>query len=160
MSGYSPTGSDPNEPTVIPPLEADPLFIDAVDEAIAGDGLADSPEAQPSRRLAGSGDFSSIYIRHRSSFGLHARRFLNDQRDIDEVVQETFLRLFLALPEIETELQAPAFARRTLTNLCIDRYRRDVRRPRLVDLDDYADGLEDDASYDDPILRAEDAVVV
>ena len=39
-------------------------------------------------------------------FALHARRFLRDQRDVDEVVQEAFLRLFLALPELETELQA------------------------------------------------------
>jgi RNA polymerase sigma-70 factor (ECF subfamily) len=147
--------------TILPPLEADPLFIDAVDEAVAGDSFAMSPETQPGRTFTRGQDFSSLYIRHRSSFSLHARRFLNDSRDIDEVVQETFLRLFLALPEIENELQAIAFSRRVLTNLCIDRYRSDVRRPRLVDLDELAVyDLENEEAFDDPILRAEDAAIV
>ena len=67
-------------------------------------------------------DFAGLYIRHRSSFTSHARRYLRDQRDAEEVVQEAFLRLFLALPELETELQALAYCRRTITNLCIDRF--------------------------------------
>jgi RNA polymerase sigma-70 factor (ECF subfamily) len=73
--------------------------------------------------------FAGLYIRHRSSFTSHARRYLRDPRDADEVVQEAFLRLFLALPELETELQALAYCRRTITNLCIDRYRADARAP-------------------------------
>ena len=104
---------------------------------------------------------SSLYVRHRSGLAAHARRFLRDQRDVDEVVQETFLRLFLAIDEIETELQAIAFARRTLTNLCIDRYRADRRRPSLVDLDSApVCDLSEDWNDDDPVLRAEDAAVV
>jgi RNA polymerase sigma-70 factor (ECF subfamily) len=86
---------------------------------------------------------------------------LRDARDVDEVVQETFLRLFLAISEIETELQAIAFARRTLTNLCIDRYRADKRRPTLITLDasPYFDltGADEDP---DPVLQAEDAAIV
>ncbi|MDQ1704977.1 MAG: hypothetical protein QOF18_1343, partial [Frankiaceae bacterium] len=62
--------------TILPPLEADPLFIDAVDEAVAGDSFAMSPETQPGRTFTRGQDFSSLYIRHRSSFSLHARRFL------------------------------------------------------------------------------------
>jgi RNA polymerase sigma-70 factor, ECF subfamily len=147
--------------TVVPPLAADPIFVAAVDEAVIGEVFADSPEAQPDRKLVHATDFSSLYIRHRSSLAVHARRFLNDSRDIDEVVQETFLRLFLAISEIETELQAIAFARRTLTNLCIDRYRAERRRPRLVNLDEgQIYDLEDDADIGDPVLRAEDAAVV
>ncbi|MDQ1697506.1 MAG: hypothetical protein QOJ03_2859 [Frankiaceae bacterium] len=162
VESASPAGPCPDgDLIVLPPLEADPLFIDAIDEAFLGDARSLSPQAQPERRLGGAGDFSSLYIRHRSSFSLHARRFVNDKRDIDEVVQETFLRLFLALPEIETELQALAFGRRVLTNLCIDRYRADGRRPRLVDLDEsWALDITDESSYDDPVLRAEDAAIV
>jgi RNA polymerase sigma factor (sigma-70 family) len=105
-------------------------------------------------------DFAGLYIRHRSSFTLHARRYLHDPRDADEVVQEAFLRLFLALPELETELQALAYCRRTITNLCIDRYRAQARRPRLVDLESVA--AEDLADEDpgDPVVRAEDAALV
>jgi RNA polymerase sigma-70 factor (ECF subfamily) len=105
-------------------------------------------------------DFAGLYIRHRASFTSHARRYLRDGRDADEVVQEAFLRLFLAMPELDNELQALAYCRRTITNLCIDRYRADARRPRLVALDGAPiDELaEDDAG--DPVVRAEDAALV
>ncbi len=105
-------------------------------------------------------DFAGLYIRHRSSFTLHARRYLNDPRDCDEVVQEAFLRLFLALPELETELQALAYCRRTITNLCIDRYRAQARRPRLIDLDSVPADLLADVDEVDPVVRAEDAATV
>jgi RNA polymerase sigma factor (sigma-70 family) len=105
-------------------------------------------------------DFAGLYIRHRASFTLHARRYLRDARDADEVVQEAFLRLFLALPELETELQALAYCRRTITNLCIDRFRAQARRPSLVDLESAGamDLAEDDPG--DPVVRAEDAAMV
>ena len=103
-------------------------------------------------------DFAGLYIRHRASFTLHARRYLKDARDADEVVQEAFLRLFLALPELDTELQALAYCRRTITNLCIDRFRAQARRPSLVDLDSAGDLAEDDPG--DPVVRAEDAAMV
>ncbi|HEX3707570.1 MAG TPA: RNA polymerase sigma factor [Mycobacteriales bacterium] len=133
----------------------------AVDDAVIGDVLADLPEASPNRALHSATDFSSLYVRHRSGMAAHARRFLRDPRDVDEVVQETFLRLFLAISEIETELQALAFARRTLTNLCIDRYRADRRRPTLVALDaSPIVNLLDGEELPDPVLQAEDAAIV
>jgi RNA polymerase sigma factor (sigma-70 family) len=156
------SGPDSPRPTsvVLPGIEADPLFADAVDEAIAGDastmpGVLDRPVGRDAH------DFSSLYVRHRSSFVAHARRYLNDQRDIDEVVQEALLRLFLALPELETELQALAYCRRTVTNLCIDRFRAQARRPRMVGYDEATDtDLWDDGNIDDPIYAAEDAAIV
>jgi len=132
--------------------------VEAVEDALAGQHL-DSPELQPSRTLNSPQDFASLYIRHRSSFEAHARKFHNDQRDVDEVVQETFLRLFLAMPEIENELQALAFSRRVLTNLCIDRYRAAQRRPMLVALDNMDNDVSVD-EIDDPVARAEDAAIV
>lgn len=105
-------------------------------------------------------DFAGLYIRHRSSFAAQARRFLHDPRDVDEVLQEGFLRLFLALPELPNEVQAMAYCRRTITNLCIDRYRADQRRPRLVDFDSVSlDAMVDD-DPGDPVVQAEDAAVV
>ena len=155
-------GPGAGRPTTLelPRIEADPLFADAVGDAIAGDaaampGVLDRPVGRDPH------DFSSLYVRHRSSFVGHARRYLNDQRDIDEVVQEALLRLFLALPELETELQALAYCRRTVTNLCIDRYRAQARRPRMVGYDEATDvDLWDDGNIDDPIYAAEDAAIV
>jgi RNA polymerase sigma-70 factor (ECF subfamily) len=141
-------------------MAADPLFADAVDEAIGGDPLADSPEARPERPIA-PGDFPSFYVRHRSALDLHARRFLDDPHEVEDVVQETFLKLFLAVPEIETELQALAFSRRVMTNLCIDRYRARKRRPAVINLDQgTAEEVLAEDEPADPVIQAEDAAVV
>jgi len=167
------------DPVVLPPVSCDPVFSD---DTVSSADRASEPEAAAERRVTKNrraaarpamvGDdasrrvtddphyFPSLYMRHRWSFALHARRFLSDQRDIDEVVQEGFLRLYLALPELETELQVLAYGRRTITNLCIDRYRADQRRPRLVDLEsvpvlDLADNDEVD-----PVVAAEDAAII
>lgn len=147
--------SDPSEELIEPGLD------DSVAEAILGDASADNNEAQPDRKLCSTSDFASIYIRSRSALEYRARSFLSDPRDIEEVVQETFLRLVLAMPELEYEWQAHAFCRRALTNLCIDRYRRDRRRPQVYDLD--AGNVIDiaaDEYADHPVLRAEDAAIV
>jgi len=129
---------------------------------VQDDGGAGTAVAPAPGRVAASDPhaFAGLYIRHRSSFTSHARRYLRDPRDADEVVQEAFLRLFLVLPELETELQALAYCRRTITNLCIDRYRADARRPRLVALEGpTVDELAEDDSGD-PVVRAEDAALV
>ena len=117
--------------------------------------------AEPSRALhSDPHDFAGLYIRHRTAFTLLARRYLRDARDADDVVQEAFLRLFLALPELETELQALAYCRRTITNLCIDRYRAQARRPSLVDIGTVPLEELPDEDPGDPVVRAEDAALV
>ncbi|MEO6205481.1 MAG: sigma-70 family RNA polymerase sigma factor, partial [Mycobacteriales bacterium] len=139
-------------------LPADPDVVAAVDDVIPGPELG---PRDPNRRLgADPHDFAGLYIRHRSSFGAQARRFLRDPRDVDEVVQEAFLRLFLALPELDTELQALAYCRRTVTNLCIDRYRADKRRPKLVNIETLPPNEFPDEELDDPVVQAEDAAFV
>ena len=141
------------------PVEVDPAFVAAVEDALSGP--ASAVALDPNRTLgADPHDFAGLYIRHRSSFAAHARRFLRDSRDVDEVVQEAFLRLFLALPELGTELQALAYCRRTVTNLCIDRYRADKRRPRLVNIEALPANDFADEELDDPVVQAEDAAFV
>jgi RNA polymerase sigma factor (sigma-70 family) len=147
-----------NDLVVLPPVEVDPVFVTAVEDAMSGpETVLDDPQ-----RVVGADphDFAGLYIRHRSSFANHARRFLRDPRDVDEVVQEAFLRLFLALPELSTELQAIAYCRRTVTNLCIDRYRADKRRPRLVNIETVPQNDFAEEDLDDPVVQAEDAAFV
>jgi RNA polymerase sigma factor (sigma-70 family) len=116
---------------------------------------------EPDRSPTATADFAGIYLGSRTRLARRARRFLSDPRDIEEVVQETFLRLVLAMPEFEHEWQAQAFCNRVLTNLCIDRYRRDRRQPRMFELDSCAvrDIAGGDAA-DHAVLRAEDAAIV
>ncbi len=137
--------------------EAAEIGSDVHNDIGSATGIVGAP---PQSRASDPHDFAGLYLRHRTSFTLHARRYLKDQRDADEVVQEAFLRLFLALPELETELQALAYCRRTITNLAIDRYRADARRPKLVDLESApVDDLADDETGD-PLVRAEEAALV
>src|SRR4051812_37807449 len=144
----------------LPPVDVDPVFVDAVEDALSGPPVPTS-DFDPDRPMgADPHDFAGLYIRHRSSFAAHARRFLRDPRDVDEVVQEAFLRLFLALPELGTELQALAYCRRTVTNLCIDRYRADKRRPRLVNIEALPANDFADEELDDPVVQAEDAAFI
>jgi RNA polymerase sigma factor (sigma-70 family) len=150
--------SEDVEGIALPPVEVDPVFVTAVEDALSG---GSDVTADPHRTVgADPHDFAGLYIRHRSSFAAHARRFLRDPRDVDEVVQEAFLRLFLALPELSTELQALAYCRRTVTNLCIDRYRADKRRPRLVNIETLPANDFPDEELDDPVVQAEDAAFV
>jgi RNA polymerase sigma-70 factor (ECF subfamily) len=152
-------GNEPDDVVALPPVEVDPVFVAAVEDAMSGSDV--ELAADPNRTLgADPHDFAGLYIRHRSSFAMHARRFLRDPRDVDEVVQEAFLRLFLALPELSTELQALAYCRRTVTNLCIDRYRADKRRPRLVNIESLPQNDFAEAELDDPVVQAEDAAFV
>jgi len=151
-------GSEPDDVVALPSVEVDPVFVAAVEDALSGGSL---PAVDPERGLGSDPhDFAGLYIRHRSSFAMHARRFLRDPRDVDEVVQEAFLRLFLALPELSSELQALAYCRRTVTNLCIDRYRADKRRPRLVNIDTVPQDDFAEQEIDDPVVQAEDAAFV
>ena len=152
---------DQQEPdlAVLVPTVVDPRFVEMVEAAVCGS--AQDVGTVEDRRLASDPhDFAGLYIRHRASFCGLARRFLRDDRDVDEVVQEAFLRLFLALPELETELQALAYCRRTVTNLCIDRYRADQRRPRLVDLESIPVDQLSEGTDADPVIRAEEAALV
>ncbi|GAC1442332.1 MAG: hypothetical protein NVSMB55_12720 [Mycobacteriales bacterium] len=151
-------GNEPEDVVALPPVEVDPIFVAAVEDALSGPTTA---VVDINRSLgADPHDFAGLYIRHRSSFASHARRVLRDPRDVDEVVQEAFLRLFLALPELSTELQALAYCRRTVTNLCIDRYRADKRRPRLVNIDAVPQNDFAETEFDDPVVQAEDAAFV
>lgn len=119
------------------------------------------PGAQPDRALGTKPeDFPSFYVRHRTTMTHVAGRYLSDRRDADEVVQEAFLKMFLALPELPTELAALAYARRTVVNLCIDRLRATGRRPRLIDLDAVPESTLGLVEPDDPVIAAEDAVIV
>ena len=157
QEGSSTDASSSVDPAPTGPATAD--TVDVVDVSTVERALAAATPAD--RRLhSDPHDFAGLYIRHRSSFTLHARRYLRDGRDADEVVQEAFLRLFLALPELETELQALAYCRRTITNLCIDRYRAQARRPSLVDLDSVSPEELADDDPGDPVVRAEDAAIV
>lgn len=116
--------------------------------------------ASGSREELTAANFPSLYVQLRPAIAHAATRFLSSPQDIEEVVQETFIRLFVALPEIKSEVDAATFARRVLTNLCIDRFRVGTRSEAMlaqaapVDLGLVA------ADEPDPLITGENAAIV
>ena len=65
-------------------------------------------------------DFASIYTRFRPHLERHAKKFLNNPSQIDEVVQDAFLYLMVSLPELDSEIGVLKFMKWKVKNLCID----------------------------------------
>ncbi|MGZ4636461.1 RNA polymerase sigma factor, partial [Oryzihumus sp.] len=142
------------------PIELFPGALQALPPVVTEDEVLELGPHTATGDLADR--FRSLYVNHRGSVAGTCRKYLRDERDVDEVVQEAFLRMFLALPEIDGEMQALAYARRTATNLCIDRWRQTQRRPQLVELspEDEDRLADDDPEQADLLVAAEDASVV
>jgi RNA polymerase sigma-70 factor (ECF subfamily) len=104
-------------------------------------------------------DFASIYTRFRPHLERHARRFLHNQSQIDEVVQDAFLYLMVTLPELDSELGVLRFLKWKTRLLCLDVIRASGRA-QLSDIDAHPEfeALNADVSAD--IEQAEDAAIV
>ena len=65
-------------------------------------------------------DFASIYVRFRPHLERHARRFLVNPSQVEEVVQDAFLYLMTSLPELDSELGVLKFLKWKVRLLCLD----------------------------------------
>ena len=112
----------------------------------SGDGAAGGVTAQraAASRARGEGDsrlleaarggdehaFASIVDLYRRRVWGMCWRYLRDAATADDLVQETFCRLFLTLHRVEGEAHLSPWIHRIATNLCLDELRRQARRPR------------------------------
>ena len=128
--------------------------LDLPSPADYGDGI------EPGRALLPGRDFIDFYGRSWLALLSYARRLVSDAHEAEEVVQDAFLKLFIAMPELENEGHAMAYMRRTIQNLCIDRYRKTSRRPTLSPISDEHLDIESEESAIDPVVAAEDAAVI
>ena len=118
-------------------------------------------EIQPERatlKTWTSQDFSNIYMRFRPHLERYAKRWLKNQSQIDEVVQDAFLYLMVTLPELDSELGVLRFLKWKTRLLCLDVIRASGRAV-LNNVDDYelaADVPESSAALE----AADDAAVV
>lgn len=78
--------------------------------------------------------FVDLYRRHVASVERTCRRYLRDPNDVEEAVQETFLRAFRALPRFNGNFRVEAWLVRIATNICWDIGRKKGRRPQIVAL--------------------------
>ncbi len=95
-------------------------------------------------RRAAAGDiaaFEALVDRHYPGCLRYALRMLGERADAEEVVQETFVRAYRALPRYQERDRFTGWLYRILTNRCRSRGARAQRRLRR--LIDYRAGLDD-----------------
>ena len=109
-------------------------------------------------------ELGAFYTEHSFELKTHANRILKDQTRADEVVQDAFIKVKLAAPELESAEHALGYLHRTIETLCIDLFRAEGRRPNLVVLDDATAEIEanwqDAGDHSQGLSAAEDAAII
>jgi RNA polymerase sigma factor (sigma-70 family) len=120
--------------------------------------------ATQSPELWSVAQLGAFYTAHRFELHAHALRILKDSTRAEEVVQDSFIKVMLAAPELTSEEHAVSYLHRTIENLCIDLFRAEGRRPNLVVLDDAQSEIEanwqDAGDHSQAITAAEDAAII
>jgi RNA polymerase sigma-70 factor (ECF subfamily) len=107
-------------------------------------------------------DFAKVYVRYRPRLESYARKYLRDQSEIDEVIQDAFMYLFLSQPELDSELGVLKFLQWKTRLLCMDILRAQGRRPLAVlnDSDNYDLNLDSIDSAESEYDRMFDVAIV
>ncbi len=79
--------------------------------------------------------YDLIYRTYRSRVVATCRKYLRDERDVEEAVQDTFTKAYTALDRFNGQFRLGAWLSRIATNVSIDRARVNMRRPSGVPLD-------------------------
>ncbi len=104
-------------------------------------------------------DFSSIYLRFRPHLERHARRFLRNPSQVDEVVQDAFLYLMVSLPELDSEIGVLRFLKWKTRLLALDVIRASGRA-YINSIDDVAEPASNDPEISINLEQQDDAAVV
>lgn len=104
-------------------------------------------------------DFSNIYVKYRPHLEAQARRFLRDATQAEEVVQDAFLYLMTALPELDSELGVLKFLKWKVRLLALDAVRASSRN-KQVSLEESPELRDDELEPLEIIERADEAAIV
>ncbi|CAN1488987.1 RNA polymerase sigma-70 like domain [Microbacteriaceae bacterium] len=104
-------------------------------------------------------DFSSIYLRFRPHLERHARRFLRNPSQVDEVVQDAFLYLMVSLPELDSEIGVLRFLKWKTRLLALDVIRASGRA-YVNSIDDVQEPESNDPEVYSHLEQQDDAAVV
>lgn len=104
-------------------------------------------------------DFASIYVRFRPHLERHAKRFLVNPSQVEEVVQDAFLYLMTTLPELDSELGVLKFLKWKTRLLALDVIRANSRASFApIDEQPEIPALDEEVGID--LERADDAAIV
>ncbi|SCX06513.1 sigma-70 family RNA polymerase sigma factor [Candidatus Aquiluna sp. UB-MaderosW2red] len=148
------------DPTHEDPLEA---LLDEVSDEEFGlprfrDHFADSLTPAVLKDWSAK-DFASIYVRFRPHLERHAKRFLVNPSQVEEVVQDAFLYLMTTLPELDSELGVLKFLKWKTRLLALDVIRINSK-VSMAPLDEQPDIEADMPEISQELERAEDAAIV
>ena len=121
---------------------------------------ATGPDGHPVKLADWSAqDFASIYTRFRPHLERHARRFLNNPSQVDEVVQDAFLYLMVSLPELDSEIGVLRFLKWKTRLLCLDVIRASGKA-YVSNIDDVAEPMSQDPEVSSYLEQQDDAAVL
>ncbi len=121
---------------------------------------ATGPDGHPVKLAEWSAqDFASIYTRFRPHLERHARRFLHNPSQVDEVVQDAFLYLMVSLPELDSEIGVLRFLKWKVRLLCLDVIRASGKA-YLSSIDDVAEPVSQDPEVSSYLEQQDDAAVL
>jgi RNA polymerase sigma-70 factor (ECF subfamily) len=155
-------------PEALSELEASQLFTEDPLEALLdeqsdedfGDLELKERDGKPVKLAEWSAqDFSSIYLRFRPHLERHARRFLRNPSQVDEVVQDAFLYLMVSLPELDSEIGVLRFLKWKTRLLALDVIRASGRA-YINSIDDVAEPESNDPHVSTNLEQQDDAAVV
>jgi RNA polymerase sigma-70 factor (ECF subfamily) len=155
-------------PEAISELEASQLFsedpleslLDEQSDEEFGDLALKERTGKPVKLAEWSAqDFSSIYLRFRPHLERHARRFLNNPSQVDEVVQDAFLYLMVSLPELDSEIGVLRFLKWKTRLLALDVIRASGRA-YINSIDDVQEPASHDPEISSSLEQQDDAAVV
>jgi RNA polymerase sigma factor (sigma-70 family) len=104
-------------------------------------------------------DFASIYVRFRPHLERHAKRYLVNPSQVEEVVQDAFLYLMTSLPELDSEVGVLKFLKWKTRLLALDVIRANSRAT-MAPFDDHPEFASNDPEVGLEVERAEDAAIV
>jgi RNA polymerase sigma-70 factor (ECF subfamily) len=104
-------------------------------------------------------DFASIYVRFRPHLERHARRYLSNPVQAEEVVQDAFLYLMTSLPELDSELGVLKFLKWKIRLLSFDVMRASATK-REVPVPEHVEFASEDQELIADLERAEDSAVI
>ncbi len=103
----------------------------------------------------------ALVSRYEEKIRACAWRMVGDPDEIDDLTQETLLRLIRSLPGYKGEASASTWVYRIAHNTCVDAHRRRAARPRTTPLEVDEDGAAGEAPAGleaDPAALLEDSV--
>jgi RNA polymerase sigma factor (sigma-70 family) len=104
-------------------------------------------------------DFSNIYVRFYPHVLRHAKRYLTNHSQAEEVVQDAFLYLLTSLPEIDSEVGVLKLLKWKVRLLALDVIKINSRAS-LMPVEDEFDLASEDLELDEKLIQADEAAIV